>query len=209
MNIIQTHNLYHQYDDTRLSFDDITIKEGEHTLVIGNSGVGKSTLLYLISGLMSPTSGRVAVCEELVSEMTGRQRDHFRATHISLMQQQHYFVPSLTALENITISLRLAGREYDSSRIDSLFESLDLSDKKGRKTSRLSQGEKQRLSLLRAVATSPKLIMADEPTSSVDDTNCEKMIILLKKMTYETNATLVCVTHDQRLKAHFDHHISL
>ncbi|MDB9976452.1 ATP-binding cassette domain-containing protein [Flavobacteriaceae bacterium] len=189
-------------------FQDIDLKSNENLLIIGNSGVGKTTLMHLLAGLLKSNSGSIKLFDNELSQLSSHQLDRFRKNNIGIVFQRPHFVNSLTVKENLQLAQYIANKN-DNNRIESILKNLNIFDKSNKKTSQLSQGEKQRASIALAIVNSPKLILADEPTSSLDDTNCSKVIKLLKKQATDFGAQLIVITHDSRLKKHFKKSIEL
>lgn len=207
--MIITKGLKFKYNDqTYFSFPDIRLAKDENLLIIGNSGIGKTTLLHLLAGLLKSNSGLINLYEQDINNLTQYQMDKFRGQNIGIVFQKPHFVNSLTVKENLQLAQYL-GNKKDKNRIIDILSSLDILDKKNKKPKKLSQGEKQRASIAMAIVNSPKLILADEPTSSLDDENCERVIRLLKKQALEFKAQLIVITHDNRLKKHFKKSIKL
>ena len=183
-------------------FQNIDLKSNENLLIIGNSGVGKTTLMHLLAGLLKSNSGSIKFFDKELSQLSSHQLDRFRKNNIGIVFQRPHFVNSLTVKENLQLAQYIANKN-DNNRIESILKNLNIFDKSNKKTNQLSQGEKQRASIALAIVNSPKLILADEPTSSLDDTNCSKVIKLLKKQATDFGAQLIVITHDSRLKKHF------
>jgi len=192
-----------------LSFPDLQINQGEHTLILGPSGCGKTTLLHLLAGLRSPSSGSVQILDTDITRLSTDKLDHFRGQHIGMIFQVPHFMRALNVNENIAIAQSLAGQSVSQGSIDDRLKDLNLADKKNKKTHELSVGEQQRVAIIRAVINQPKIIFADEPTSALDDHNTDQVIDLLKSQADQCNATLIVVTHDQRLKDNFTNRIEL
>ncbi len=208
--MIRTSHLSYTYEGgQQLSFADITIDQGDHTLIIGASGCGKTTLLHLLAGLRKPTSGTISILDQDITSMTSAAVDRFRGRHIGMIFQVPHFLRSLNVTENITIAQSLAGQHPNPKKVKQLLSDLNLQGKEHKKTHQLSVGEQQRVAILRAMANQPKIIFADEPTSALDDHNTEQVIELLKSQADHHGATLIVVTHDQRLKDNFTNLISL
>jgi len=189
-------------------FQDIDLKSNENLLIIGNSGVGKTTLMHLLAGLLKSNSGSIKLFDKELSQLSSHQLDRFRKNNIGIVFQRPHFVNSLTVKENLQLAQYIANKN-DNNRIESILKNLNIFDKSNKKTNQLSQGEKQRASIALAIVNSPKLILADEPTSSLDDTNCSKVIKLLKKQATDFGAQLIVITHDSRLKEYFKKSIEL
>ena len=189
-------------------FQNIDLKSNENLLIIGNSGVGKTTLMHLLAGLLKSNSGSIKLFDQELSQLSSHQLDIFRKNNIGIVFQRSHFVNSLTVKENLQLAQYIANKN-DNNRIESILKNLNIFDKSNKKTNQLSQGEKQRASIALAIVNSPKLILADEPTSSLDDTNCSMVIKLLKKQATDFGAQLIVITHDSRLKEHFKKSIEL
>ncbi|MFT4758334.1 MAG: ABC-type lipoprotein export system ATPase subunit [Paraglaciecola sp.] len=208
--MLRTENLGYAYDSqTRLNFPDINCQTGEHWLLLGNSGCGKTTLLHLLGGLLTPKDGQVTIGETALNKLSGAKRDQFRGQNIGIIFQTSHFVRALTVGENLGLAQQLAGKKVDKKRIQTLLDRLNIDHKLNAKTSSLSQGEQQRVAIARALINQPKVILADEPTSALDDKNTEEVIQLLEESAREVNATLLVVTHDGRLKNRFKNSIQL
>ncbi len=207
--MISTKGLNFKYNEqASFSFPDINLGKDENLLIIGNSGIGKTTLLHLLAGLLESNSGSINLYGQDISKLTQHQIDKFRGQNIGIVFQKPHFVNSLTVKENLQLAQYL-GNKKDQNRIIDILSSLDILDKENKKPKKLSQGEKQRASIAMAIVNSPKLILADEPTSSLDDENCDRVIKLLKKQASEFKAQLIVITHDNRLKKHFKKSIKL
>ena len=207
--MISTKGLNFKYNEqASFSFPDINLGIDENLLIIGSSGIGKTTLLHLLAGLLESNSGSINLYGQDISKLTQHQIDKFRGQNIGIVFQKPHFVNSLTVKENLQLAQYL-GNKKDQNRIIDILSSLDILDKQNKKPKKLSQGEKQRASIAMAIVNSPKLILADEPTSSLDDENCDRVINLLKKQASEFKAQLIVITHDNRLKKHFKKSIKL
>lgn len=208
--MIETQQLCYQYPGERpLVFPDISCRQREKLLITGPSGSGKTTLLHLLAGLRLPKSGQVLVKGASMSEMKQAKRDKFRGRQIGIVFQQMHFVYSLNVLENIMLQQYLSGVAQDKSRALSLLDRLGLLHKKDQKIRKLSQGEQQRIAIARALVNKPAVVLADEPTSSLDDENSRRVAGLLEEMAARENAALLVVTHDQRLKDLFPKQLAL
>ena len=207
--MLKTKEVEFNYDNQIFfKFQDIDLKSNENLLIIGNSGVGKTTLMHLLAGLLKSNSGSIKLFDKELSQLSSHQLDRFRKNNIGIVFQRPHFVNSLTVKENLQLAQYIANKN-DNNRIESILKNLNIFDKSNKKTNQLSQGEKQRASIALAIVNSPKLILADEPTSSLDDTNCSKVIKLLKKQATDFGAQLIVITHDSRLKEHFKKSIEL
>jgi putative ABC transport system ATP-binding protein len=208
--MLYTQGLQYAYPGAkRMEFPDIHCENGEHMLIIGRSGTGKTTLLHLLAGLLSPHEGEIKIAGKDIAQMRGRALDKFRGQHIGIIFQKSHFVSALHVSDNLQLASYLAGVKEDKDRIQGLLERLNLAEKLHKKTKELSQGEQQRVAIARALLNRPDLILADEPTSSLDDENTNAVIELLEKEAELAGATLVIVTHDQRLKDRFERRVEL
>ena len=207
--MIKTKGVEFNYDNqVFFKFQDINLKSSENLLIIGSSGIGKTTLLHLLAGLLESSSGSIKLFEKELSDLSSHQLDRFRKNNIGIVFQRPHFVNSLTVKENLQLAQYIANKK-DNNRIENILKNLNIFDKSDKKTNQLSQGEKQRASIALAIVNSPKLILADEPSSSLDDENCVRVIKLLKKQAREFEAQLIVITHDSRLKKHFKKSIEL
>ncbi len=195
--------------ELQFQFADFNCSAGESLLILGESGVGKTTLLHLLAGILSPKTGAIYIGDTDIAQLSVSQLDRFRGQHIGLVFQQPHFVASLSVIENLLMAQYLAGASQDKARINTLTKQLQIADQLHKKVYQLSQGQQQRLAIARALVNQPKVLLADEPTSSLDDTNCAKVISLLKEQAAQAHAALIIVTHDGRLKKEFDRQIVL
>lgn len=196
-------------DQVRFSFPDITCQRGEHVLIVGPSGCGKTTFLHLLAGLLKPTSGSVAINGTEITRLRGSALDQYRGKEIGFVFQKPHFIQALSAVENIRIAPYLNGQKVGDEEIEQLLNRLNLTGKRNARVNQMSEGERQRLSIARAIINKPTIILADEPTSSLDDKNCEESLSLLKEQAETTGSSLIIVTHDQRLRAFFNNIITL
>jgi putative ABC transport system ATP-binding protein len=208
--MIKTESLTYQYSSQKeITFPAFEYAQGDQVLVLGESGCGKTTLLHLLSGLLKPTGGSVTINETNLSQLSGSTMDHFRGANIGIVFQTPHFIEALSVKENLQMAQTLAGHAKDGEAIKSILEDLSIGHKLNASVKNLSQGEKQRVTIARALINQPKLILADEPTSALDDRNCQAVIQLLKDMAAKNNATLLIVTHDNRLNDSFNKKLQL
>lgn len=208
--MIQTESLSFSYNsNTVFSFPNIKNNVSEALLITGNSGKGKTTLLHLLGGLLRPSSGTISIEETAISSLSEKELDRFRGKNIGLVLQQSHFVASLNVLENVVLASWLATGKKATEKAIALLKELDLEDQMYKLPSNLSVGQQQRVSIARALINEPKLLLADEPTSSLDDENAFKVADLLAKLSKEYKASLIIVTHDQRLKDKFPNQLNL
>jgi ABC-type lipoprotein export system ATPase subunit len=189
------------------SFPDLRVNAGESLLILGKSGSGKTTLLNLLAGLLSPASGEVIVDGVVLSSLSGQQLDLFRGKNIGIVFQKPHLISALNVRQNLELAhffSKKKGRE-----IKALLGELGILDKAESSVLTLSEGEAQRVSIARALANEPKVILADEPTSSLDDENTEKVVLLLQQQAAKIGAALIIVTHDQRVKNHIANYIEV
>jgi len=196
-----------------LSVPHLSIAEGKHVAIVGPSGCGKTTLAYLIAGIHVPSGGNVDIGGCSVTTMTDEARRNFRISHIGFIFQEFELLEYLRVEENIVLpylvntSLGLDKAVYERAR--SLAESVGLGDKLHRYPGELSQGEKQRLAICRALITDPRIIMADEPTGNLDAGNTDAIMELIRNQARRRDATFVMITHEHNLLDRFDHVIDL
>lgn len=202
--LINSENLQFSYDkSTVFTYPDISCGPAKVLLIMGGSGVGKTTLLHLLAGLLSPTSGSVWILGKDICKMKGSELDRFRAKNIGLVFQSHHFIDSLNVLENVLLAAYLAGEKQDVGKAIHYLDKLGIADKANAKLYRLSQGQRQRVAIARALMNEPKVILADEPSSGLDDKNTYQMAELLESQAVDIGAALLIVTHDRRLTERF------
>ncbi|WP_461788077.1 ABC transporter ATP-binding protein [Pedobacter sp.] len=203
--MISITSISHQYGSApALTFADWTVKDAEQWLLLGQSGSGKTTLLHILTGLLKPSSGNVSINNTNLYELTSKKLDAFRGQHIGIIFQKPHLIKSLSVVENLLLAQSFAGLTTDQQRIDDVLASLDMLHKKNAYPQQLSQGQLQRVTIARAVINKPTLLIADEPTSSLDDKNAEAVLALLKQQSEINQATLVVATHDKRVKDAFN-----
>lgn len=199
--MLKTRNLKYRYTGgTSFEFPDIEVGEQEEWLLIGPSGSGKTTLLNLIAGFLSPENGTVSIDGTDFTSLSSAARDKFRGRVMGMVFQSSHFIASLTVEQNLLLAQSLSGKKKSKQQARELLQRLGIGDKNKRKPHQLSVGEQQRASIARALVTKPKLILADEPTSALDDQNCDEVVNLLREQAKESGASLLIVTHDNRLK---------
>ena len=195
-------------DGFHLLIPELNIDDAEKVAIIGPSGSGKTSLLKLISGIILPKKGKVIVGETAVNELSDAERRDYRITNIGFIFQDFELLDYLNVQDNILHPVRITqALKMDAnvrSRANSLAQELGIDNKMKRLTDTLSQGEKQRTAICRAMITTPKLILADEATGNLDPRNKTKILDTLFRSTDKNNATLVAVTHDHELLNRFD-----
>jgi len=200
---------YHYAGKGPIGFPDLSIEDSQHLLITGGSGSGKTTLLHLLAGSLEVQNGELSIMGTSMKGMDGAKRDAFRAKNIGIVLQRSHFISSLSVEQNLVTASYAAGMKTNKKRIQKVCADLGIESKLKEAPNDLSQGEQQRVSIARAVLNEPKIILADEPTSSLDDENCDRVIKLLLDQAAATGASLIVVTHDQRVKDQFDNHIAL
>ena len=208
--MLQTNSLCFSYHEhTRFQFPDLSLNTGEHLLVLGKSGIGKTTLLHLLAGLLQPKSGSILIHETDISQLQAQKLDQFRGKNIGLVFQKPHFIRSLTLLENLLLIQKTGQGRSDKKDCLAQLERVELAGNAHQKTFTLSQGEQQRAGIVLATINQPKLILADEPTASLDDENTQKAMELLHQLANEGQANLVTITHDHRVKPYFENVLAL
>ena len=208
--MIKTQNILFSYsNETNFQFPDISLEESEDLLILGASGVGKTTLLHLLSGLLPVKEGSIAIGTTELQKLSRKELDAFRGREMGIVFQMPYFVNSLTVAENLAVRLYFPDKQKNKARIEEIATRLGIADQLNKKVTQLSEGQKQRVSIALALVNQPKVIFADEPTASLDDENCEKVIALLKEEAKKSKANLIIITHDQRVKTMFKNHLQL
>jgi len=188
---------------------DLIIPDGQFVSIVGPSGSGKSTLLGLIAGLDAPTAGEIRIDGAAITTMSEDALSELRGREIGFVFQSFHLIPSLTALENILIPMEIAGVKNAAARARQLLEDVDLSARAHHYPSQLSGGEQQRVSIARAFANDPSILLADEPTGNLDSRNGQHAFDLMVGMNRRRGATLVLVTHDHELARLADRRIAL
>ena len=180
---------------------DFVVESGEFTAIAGPSGSGKSTLLNLISGLDTPTSGRVFLGGRLISEMSGRELSDFRRDHIGFVFQSFNLIPVLSVTENVEYVMQLQG-VADSERrqrVGDILEEVGLEGMAERRPEQLSGGEQQRVAIARAMVSRPDIVLADEPTANVDSATGSGLLDMMRSLNESTGMTFLFSTHDSMI----------
>lgn len=189
-----------------ISFD---VLSGQSIAIVGTSGAGKSTLMTLLAGLDVPSSGEIELLGQKLSTLDDEERAKIRSESIGFVFQSFLLIPSLTALENVTLPAILRGEGEDMIKAKQLLDSVGLSGRETHLPSQLSGGEQQRVALARAFMTQPRILFADEPTGNLDQQTAENIIELLFDMNQKHGTTLVLITHDSKLAERCDRTLTI
>lgn len=187
----------------------LTIEKGEFTSIIGASGSGKSTLLHMIGGVDVPTSGKVYLDGQDVYAQNNEKLAIFRRRQVGLIYQFHNLIPTLNVVENITLPVLMDKRKVNQEWLSELLELLGLNQRKNHLPNQLSGGQQQRVSVGRALMNAPAVLLADEPTGSLDSKNGHEIIKLLKMSNRKYGQTLIVVTHDEDIALQADRIIGI
>ncbi|HZP72168.1 MAG TPA: ATP-binding cassette domain-containing protein [Gaiellaceae bacterium] len=208
--VASAHGLARRFGATTVFEDlDLELQAGRLHAVTGASGSGKTTLLHLLAGLELPDAGAVIVGDQQLTRLDRAQRAELRRAKIAYVGQQAGLVPHLSALENVELALALRGAEEQRPRALSALDAVGLSERATQRVARLSQGERARVAIARAVAARPAILLADEPTSRLDGANAIAVAILLRRLARETGAAVACATHDPLVIEQADRVITL
>lgn len=204
MVILKTENLnkYYGKDENLVKALDkvnIEINKGEFVAIVGTSGSGKSTLLHMLGGLDRASEGKVIVDGKDIFTMNDDNLTIFRRRNIGFVFQSYNLVPILNVYENIVLPIELDGNKVDESYVDSIIETLGLSEKIYNLPNALSGGQQQRVAIARALATKPSIILADEPTGNLDSKTEQEVLGLLKVTSKKFNQTIVMITHNEQI----------
>ncbi|MBU5311981.1 ABC transporter ATP-binding protein [Tissierella carlieri] len=194
---------------TALDHVSLTIEKGEFTAIIGSSGSGKSTLLHSIGGVDVPTSGKVYLEGQDVYGQSNEKLAIFRRRQVGLIYQFHNLIPTLNVVENITLPILMDKRKVNRERLGDLLELLGLQERKTHLPNQLSGGQQQRVAIGRALVNAPAVMLADEPTGSLDSRNGHEIIKLLKESNKKYGQTLILVTHDENIALQADRIIGI
>lgn len=202
MEFLKVENLckYYGTDENKvIALDNVslTIEKGDFIAIIGSSGSGKSTLLHILAGIDMPTSGKVYLNGQDVYAQNNEKLAIFRRRQVGLIYQFHNLIPTLNVVENITLPILMDKRKVNQERLDDLLDLLGLKHRKNHLPNQLSGGQQQRVSIGRALMNTPAVMLADEPTGSLDSKNGHEIIKLLKLSHKKYKQTLIIVTHDE------------
>lgn len=204
MDILKTEELkkYYGKEETLVKALDgvnFTVHDGEFVAIVGTSGSGKSTLLHMMGGLDRPTSGKVEVAGKDIFTMKDDELTIFRRRKIGFVFQSYNLVPVLNVYENIVLPIELDGNKIDKRHIESIIETLGLTDKVNSLPGQLSGGQQQRVAIARALASKPAIILADEPTGNLDSRTSLDVLGLLKITSKKFSQTIVMITHNEEI----------
>lgn len=183
----------------RLAFPDLDLPQGGRLLLRGRSGSGKSSWLALAAGLLMPDAGRLLVAGQDPQALAPGARDRWRGLHVGLLPQKLHLSRALTVRENLALAWFALGRPVDDAAIRDTLQALEIAELAGRRPGQLSVGQAQRVALARAVLHAPRVLLADEPTASLDDESAALAVGLLDRTAARVGATLVIATHDRRV----------
>ena len=208
--MISIHQLTFTYGDGtfRLRIPQLTLESGRSAVIVGPSGSGKTTLLNLIAGILHGSGGKITVGDTEVSGLNDKERRLFRLQRVGLVFQDFQLIDYLNVMDNVLLPCRIHPSVSVTSelrtRAELLLDSVRMSAFRRRSVTRLSQGERQRVAICRALLLSPQIVLADEPTGNLDPDNADQIVRLLLAEATRSGATLVMVTHDHSLLRHFD-----
>lgn len=203
-------HIRHEFDGKCvLDLEHWQVARGDTWLVLGPSGSGKTTLLHILAGILRPAAGSVTVAGQNLATLATGDIDRFRGQHIGIVLQRLHLIASLTVMNNLLLAQYLAGLPQDRDRARAVLENLSIGDKADSHPHQLSHGQAQRVALARAVINRPQLLLADEPTSNLDDARCREAFELLSSQAAACNATLVIATHDQRIRERVANRLTL
>jgi putative ABC transport system ATP-binding protein len=200
---VAAHDLTRRYGDGDSAVDavrgvSLEVPSGEFTAIMGPSGSGKSTLMHLLAGLDRPTEGTVEIGGEDITKMGDKQLTLLRRKHIGFVFQAFNLVPTLSAEENITLPLSIAGRKVDRTWVDAVISRVGLDDRRSHRPAEMSGGQQQRVAVARALVAEPTVLFADEPTGNLDSKSSADVIELLRDAVSAYGQTIVMVTHDEQ-----------
>ena len=194
-----------------------SLEDGEQVALVGGSGTGKTTLLHLIAGILAPDSGRIlyrvggdaGVTAVDIAALSESRRDVFRGRHVGYIFQSHHLLPGFTALENVMLGMSFTGRSGDKEWARKLLKEVGLADRLDYKPGKLSVGQQQRVAVARALANRPSLVLADEPTGSLDPRTAQQVLELIRKLCVEVKAALLIVSHDPAITSKLPRAVTL
>ena len=208
--MIRTENLRIHYNSgVNIHFPDLNCSSGSHWLVLGSSGSGKTSLLNILSGIRTPSHGKVWINQRDIFDPKFSDRARWIASHLGFALQKPVFVSALSVRDNLTLCAKLSGKEIKEKEILLWLDKVGLGSKMNSYTFELSAGQQQRLGFIRACLHNPEILLADEPSSALDDENAENLIKLMIDQSNELQSTLIVVSHDHRIKSFFQNQMVL
>jgi putative ABC transport system ATP-binding protein len=204
---VRATKVYGEEDTAVVALDDVTVgfPAGRFTAIMGPSGSGKSTLLHCVAGLDGLTSGQAFIGDVELGTLSERRLTRLRRDRIGFVFQAFNLVPTLTALENMTLPISLAGRNPDARWLDQVVDTVGLRDRLRHRPAELSGGQQQRVAVARALASKPAIIFADEPTGNLDSRASDEILTFMRRAVDELDQTIVMVTHDPGAASYADH----
>ena len=204
--IVEAHDVVRRYGSGDTAVDalrgaSLEVRRGELVAVMGPSGSGKSTLMHILAGLDQPTSGTVSIAGTDITRLSDKELTKLRRAHIGFVFQFFNLLPMLTAEENITLPLRIAGTKVDRDWLDIVLDQVDLADRRSHRPSELSGGQQQRVAIARALLSRPSVLFADEPTGNLDSTTSAEILAVLRHAVESYLQTTIMVTHDAKAAA--------
>jgi putative ABC transport system ATP-binding protein len=198
---VAAHNVTRRYGDGDSAVEavrgvSLEVPAGQFTAIMGPSGSGKSTLMHLLAGLDRPNEGTVEIAGEDITSMGDKQLTLLRRKHIGFVFQAFNLVPTLNAVENVTLPLSIAGRKIDRKWVDSVISRVGLDERRSHRPAQMSGGQQQRVAVARALVAEPTVLFADEPTGNLDSKSSAEVIELLREASDAYGQTIVMVTHD-------------
>lgn len=214
MEILKVENLVKTYGNGENSINAVDnvslhINQGEFVAIVGASGSGKSTLLHMIGGVDRPTSGKIVIDGKEINTMNNDKLAIFRRRQIGIVYQFYNLIPILSVEENITLPCDLDGKSVDKERLDSILNSLGLTNRRTHLPNELSGGQQQRTSIARALINNPALLLADEPTGNLDSKSTDEIMSILKMSNKIYNQTIVMITHNLEIAKQADRIITI
>ncbi|PZE20842.1 ABC transporter ATP-binding protein [Paenibacillus xerothermodurans] len=186
-----------------LALEHLQVAKGEQAAVTGPSGCGKSTLLHMVGGVVVPEQGSIVVDGADITCKNEKERDAYRARQVGYIFQDFYLIPSMTAEENVRLVLPAMRKQEQTALLDEWFEKVGLSERRNHRPGQMSRGQQQRVAIIRALINKPSVVLADEPTGSLDYETAGMMMDLLLGLCKANGQTLLCVTHDLPLAERF------
>jgi putative ABC transport system ATP-binding protein len=204
---VEVTKIYGQGQTEVRALDDVSVElpSGRFTAIMGPSGSGKSTLMHCLAGLDRITSGRIFIGDVELSKLSEKQLTLLRRDQVGFVFQAFNLLPTLTAAENISLPLAIAGRKPDRSFLDKVIDAVGLRERLGHKPAELSGGQQQRVAAARALASKPAIVFADEPTGNLDSASGTELLGFMRRSVDEYHQTIVMVTHDPTAAAYADH----